>query len=768
MSGDTWSGAGGLERYFRALAGGLSERGHRVICLVAGREPDLPERPEVVEVAPTTAALPVRMWGAFRTVRQLGLTFDSYNAHFAPYAVGPMLQLASSRLPVVCHFHGPWSTEELMETGSAWRAWLKRQLERLVYARATVIVTLSEAFRELVCEEYAVERDRVRVVPGGVDLERFHPTRGRTDARVRLGLPCDRFVVLTVRRLVRRMGLEGLLSAVQQIVAEHPEVLLLVGGQGPLMGEMTARIRNAGLEKHVRLVGFIEEAALPDYYRAADVFVIPSVALEGFGLVTLEALASGTPVIGTPVGGIPEVIGRLRPGLLTADATPSALAEKLAEAARDPSRLPSAEECRRFVERDYSWRTAVCAIETLLDEVTAAARRSVRGQRLRVAYVNGSQQISGAEINLLQTLASMAGRCVDPVVVVPDSGEFLDRTRGLGLPVRPVRLSMSRRPTRLLAAMVAVSRTLAVAWRVGRVLRQEQLDLVHANSIRDGLIASLALPWHWRPVVWSVHDFPPRGVLGRVVRQAARRIADGVITNSEAVRRDFERWNPGRMETIYPVLPDAAFNAPGGQSLRDEWGIPSSALVMGYVGQITPWKRVHDAIVAYQNVTERCDRAWLVIAGEPKFRPENTRYLEQLQSLVRDLRLGNRVRFLGFQQDVDRLYGCLDVLVHPSEREPFGRVVAEAMARGIAVVATNCGGIPEIVEDGRTGFLFPVGDVAALSQLVLRLFADEALRLRLGAEGRASACRFHVDRAVAQTLGVYERVLLAHSRRRRR
>lgn len=394
----------------------------------------------------------------------------------------------------------------------------------------------------------------------------------------------------------------------------------------------------------------------------------------------------------------------------------------------------------------------------MVGPVTTPVRAAARRPPLRVGYLNGNQQVSGAEVNLLQTVEALAGQ-VEPVLVVPDAGEVLDWSRGTGLAVRPVRFSVSRRPTGPLAAAEAARRLVAGARRVGRVFREERVDVVHANSIRDGVMASLARVWHRRPVVWSVHDFPPPGLLGRVVRELARRVASAVIVNSEAVRRDFGGARAEWMETIYPVLPASAFRAPMGDRGRAEWGIPPSALVMGYVGQITPWKRVRDAILAFRDVAGQCDRAWLIVAGEPKFRTENVQYFEELQTLTRESRIADRVRFVGFQREVDRVFRSLDVLVHPAEREPFGRVVAEAMACGVPVVATSTGGIPEIVEDGRTGYLFPVGGVAELSGLVLRLFGDEGLRARLGAAGRVSARRFAVERAVAQTVEVYLRVL---------
>jgi glycosyltransferase involved in cell wall biosynthesis len=134
---------------------------------------------------------------------------------------------------------------------------------------------------------------------------------------------------VTVRNLVPRMGLEHFVRAVAMVRDEAPGILALIGGEGPLRAELERLIRQHGLKDHVRLTGFIPEEDLPKYYQAADLVVMPTYELEGFGLVTVEALACGTPVAGTPVGATPEILREIDPSLLTGGTQAGAIAESL-------------------------------------------------------------------------------------------------------------------------------------------------------------------------------------------------------------------------------------------------------------------------------------------------------------------------------------------------------------------------------------------------------------------------------------------------------
>jgi glycosyltransferase involved in cell wall biosynthesis len=273
-------------------------------------------------------------------------------SHFALYTIPIVDRLAGRSL--VVHFHGPWAQESAMEGASSGVVRAKRAIERLVYQRGAFVIALSQASAALLHESYGISPDRIRVIPGGVS-SRFFITEGKTAARERLGWACDRPIVLVVRRLTRRMGLEDVIAAAVEIRRRVEGVLLLIAGDGPLATDLLARISAAGLESTVRLLGFLPESLLPFAYRAADITLIPSTALEGFGLVVIESLAAGTPVLVTPVGGLPETVERLSPQCVLPATGARAVGDGVIAALDGTLRLPSSEECTRFARERYHW-----------------------------------------------------------------------------------------------------------------------------------------------------------------------------------------------------------------------------------------------------------------------------------------------------------------------------------------------------------------------------------------------------------------------------
>lgn len=290
-----------------------------------------------------------------RSLRAAIREADLVVCHYPP-ALFPALDLVGDR-PLVCQFHGPQAGIRRIERQRDFWVAMGRWMESRVVRRSTRFITLSRAFRAILLEEHAVDPDRVHVIPGGVDLTRFHPVVDRGNDRRRLGLPADRVVLVTVRRLVDRMGLDRLVEAMATIVRDHPTALLVIAGTGPLADRLRAQVRSLGLDGHVRLVGRVAEDDLPRLYAAADLSVVPTRAFEGFGLVLLESLACGTPALGTPVGGIPEVLGPLSDALLFAGSSADDLARGISEALDGTRSIPDRQACRAYVESRYSWGT---------------------------------------------------------------------------------------------------------------------------------------------------------------------------------------------------------------------------------------------------------------------------------------------------------------------------------------------------------------------------------------------------------------------------
>ena len=180
----------------------------------------------------------------------------------------------------VVHFHGPWAAETEAEGMSRMNIAMKRSIERLVYSSAKAFVTLSEAFKNSLANDYRVDPERIYVIPGGVRLERFSPG-ARDEARERLGWPKNGVFVLCVRRLVRRMGLEMLIDAFAAIAHQQPDSFLIIGGAGPLREELEAKVKTYNLSRQIRFLGFVPESDLPLAYRAADLSIVPSKDWKG-------------------------------------------------------------------------------------------------------------------------------------------------------------------------------------------------------------------------------------------------------------------------------------------------------------------------------------------------------------------------------------------------------------------------------------------------------------------------------------------------------
>jgi glycosyltransferase involved in cell wall biosynthesis len=278
---------------------------------------------------------------------------DLVASHFALYAAPLTSQL--KKIPLVVHFHGPWAAESNVEGSTARRSGFKFELERRVYRRARRLIVLSRSFQRELTATYGISEDLIRVVPGGIDTERFNISLARHEARRMLGWPEERPIILTVRRQVRRMGLENLIDAMTKVTASCPEALLLLGGTGPIADELQSRIKELGLERNIRRLGRVSEVDLPVAYRAADMTVVPSQALEGFGMITLESLASGTPVLVTPVGGLPEVVQSFAPQCIFADTTAAAIANLLTDVLQGRLQLPAGESCRAYAVDKFAW-----------------------------------------------------------------------------------------------------------------------------------------------------------------------------------------------------------------------------------------------------------------------------------------------------------------------------------------------------------------------------------------------------------------------------
>ncbi len=345
--------AGGLNRVYHELVRSLPAVGVGCVGVITGTGRSSRDTGGAVQAVVRSDASLRRRWSAIRRAVSDTLAsrkIDVVAAHFAIYA-WPALGVINR--PFVFHFHGPWAAEGAREGAGRLATAFKTWIEKRVYRRADRLIVLSEAFKTILCDSYGVDPARVDIVPGGVNCDHYNVPMSRQQAREKLGWPTDRPAVLAVRRLVQRMGLEDLIAATARLVKAHPDLMVYIAGKGPLAEKLQRTIDGHGLQDHVKLLGYVSDADLPLAYRAADMSIVPTVALEGFGLIAIESLAAGTPVIVTPVGGLPEVVRGLSQNLICDAAGPEALEKALGAAIATPGSLPTSDECQAYARANF-------------------------------------------------------------------------------------------------------------------------------------------------------------------------------------------------------------------------------------------------------------------------------------------------------------------------------------------------------------------------------------------------------------------------------
>ena len=238
---------------------------------------------------------------------------------------------------------------------------------RQVLKEADKIVVVSNATKNYVLSLGAAP-EKVEVVHNGVDLNRFRPLTGiKDEMRKKLGISKDSRVVLTVRRLVYKNGIDTLIESAKTAIKKNPRLVFIVVGKGPDFAKVKGKIEQLGIQENFKLTGFISDEDLPVYYNTADFFVLPSKSGEGLPLVALEAMSCGVPVIATDVGGTSEVMTE-EYGKLVPPNAPEALAEAILEfSQRDFSALRK--NLRKMVEQKYSWDKNVEKLVKIYEEL---------------------------------------------------------------------------------------------------------------------------------------------------------------------------------------------------------------------------------------------------------------------------------------------------------------------------------------------------------------------------------------------------------------
>jgi glycosyltransferase involved in cell wall biosynthesis len=352
----------------------------------------------------------------------------------------------------------------------------------------------------------------------------------------------------------------------------------------------------------------------------------------------------------------------------------------------------------------------------------------------RLLFLDHAPFLGGAETVLLDIVRTLDRARFEPIVGTPARSALVAPTEGLGVRVIPIDLPHlnTLNPLALIPVLKSV-RQLRV------VLRREHIDLLHTNTVRAHLIGTLAALSTNVPVVWHLHDdtFP------RLLADRLRKRPRQIIAISRYIANFYTVANDPRCHVIYNGV-EIDRNTKRDMVFRQRWNIPATSPLIVNIGRLARWKGQAMFVQAVAQIAQDYPEARFAIVGG--YDPDDhgmgelnggPAFFAELQALCTSFNLGDKVIFTGHVNDVATVYANADVAVHTARRpEPFGRVLIEAMAASVPVIATNLGGPAEIVVDGETGLLVSAGDVTTLVQAIQRLLADADLRRHMGQAAR--------------------------------
>ena len=663
------------------------------------------------------------------------------DVHFAPHAYWALRTGAFRRRPYIVHFQGPWALESRSGGERGFSIRVKRHVEGYVLRRAARVVTLSHAFQRIAIESYNVAPNRVEVIAPGVAA---NASGSRDDVRAALHIAATDTLIVAVRRLVPRMGLDRAIEIFAQIHREHEQLVIV--GEGPERPSLEQLVRDHHLESCVRFVGQVDHDTLARWFRAADLSVVPSVAYEGFGLVVYESLAAGTPVMASDVDGLRDA-AKGTSAVRLVDMSPHSWRVAIDEMVHhDEIRV----EAHNF-STTKSWDAVARKHREIYDSVLDGTLAKL------VVIVDHTAKLSGGELAMTRLVSAFDTRTWRAHFVLAERGPLCDELerREISYEVLALRESargLAREQVTSTRGVTATLQLAVYACRLRRILRHRSPNVVHTNSMKAhlyGVMASFAAPW---PVVAHVRDLWAPPYLKASVAQSLRL---------------FVWWGPdyfvANSLTTASVLrtPATVIGSPVEEHFFRVSAPQDSAVVnLAVIGRLAPWKGQDLAIRALAELKSG-PPCHLHIVGDALF--GETKYATWLRELVDELQVSDRVSFHGHLDDIAEFLGTIDIAILSSRLpEPFGNVVVEAMAAGRTVVVPNRGGVTEFVSDRApnfTGFFYEIDNVTSLVQVLQRVIVDFELRRWVGANARRAAAQFQADELAIAMENFYDELV---------
>lgn len=678
---------GGVESYVQTLAAGLKV-GHEVVIVTSGSKAETTTHkgikiyrlPYFLKLSNTPIGL---LWyfQLRRIIKQERP--DLINAHSPVPYMADMAQLARRGTPFVVTYH---SGSMVKGKGGIVDAALKIYERRLLpglFNKARAVIAIDQPF----VKKHTDDSSKVSFIPPGIDTELFAPQPTKKTVDVTF--------VGRIEHTSEWKGLDVLLKA----VAQNPKVSLRIIGDGDAIEHYRQMAEKLGIEKNVTFTGPLRGGELANAYRSSRIVVLPSkTESESFGMVLAEAQACGVAVIGSRIGGIPNVIIEGKTGLLVPPNQPKVLAVAITDLLEHKElRKAYGEAGVRHAREVFSQTRLVRATEELFKKVA----------KPRIVHVasNYPPRLGGLE-NVVKELAVQQYRDGRDVRVMTSRLGYHSGYRD-EVPV-----------TRLGA--VEIAHTPLMPGLLGQLLKIQRGDIVHVHVAQAFVPEMVRLASYLKGFRYVAHvhlDVAPSGPAGLLLK-VYKPLLLGPMLRGALHTIVFTEEQRQLMIQKYRLQPSRVVIVPNGVAERFYHTLPRSlhrTPRLLFVGRLSLQKNLPLLLNALDGISSQFDTR---IVGDGELRSE-------YEALTRQLKLKN-IHFLGRQDgdDLRRQYQEADIFVLPSEREGMPLVLLEAMAAALPIVGTDVTGIRDVVVDGKTGRLVPFGDAEAFRSAIMEVAED--------------------------------------------
>lgn len=350
-------------------------------------------------------------------------------------------------------------------------------------------------------------------------------------------------------------------------------------------------------------------------------------------------------------------------------------------------------------------------------------------------------------MSILLLLKYLDRETFNPVYIIPELGPISDRLAALDVKFVAMPLKQGK--------LLSPSGYIRTVWNLTLFIRKNKIDLVICTFELCNQFGLPAAKLNGIPIVCHTRNIIPDF---RSFWRTFLHLPDILIANSKATADSYSPFirKHQKVKVVYNGVDLEEYSpSVNGNQIRKKYGIDNDKFLIGVIGRISRPKRQDLFIKAMAEVIRIYPDISAVMVGETKIdRSEN--YLEELQQMVKKVGLTDKIIFTGFVNEMKELYASIDLLVLPSQAEPFGRVLIEAMAMEKPAVATMAGGAVEIVENGVTGLLIPPDDINRLAHAIIKMYKDKQNRISMGKAGRKRVENmFSIEKNVEETQKIY-------------